>query len=227
MSMKRTTVDGKVLNVRTAQMLKRAEARLGENLSVIQGSYNAGGVSASAGTHDGGGVIDVSPTSHPERVVEALRRVGFAAWHRVPSQGPWVEHIHAVAIDDPEMSSGASVQQKDYYARRNGLAGKAPDDGPQLNPIPVWPVKMPTVSAGRIQRQFKSDKPRKTLAVQRLQHVLNYRTNAGLAEDGVPGPKTKAAYKAWEKKIGTKEPDTKPGRYQLKKLFAGWFTVAK
>src|SRR6478735_1971204 len=108
--MKKVTVDGKTLNKRTADMLKRAEARLGENLYVIQGSYNAGGVSQSAGTHDGGGAIDVSATSHPDEVVRQLRESGFAAWHRTPAQGPWSEHIHAIAIGDPELSSGARGQ---------------------------------------------------------------------------------------------------------------------
>lgn len=227
MGMRRTTVDGKTVNVRTLQMLRRAQARLGEDLNVIQGSYNAGGVGASAGTHDGGGAIDVSATNHPERVVEALRQVGFAAWHRLPSQGPWVEHIHAIALDDAEASSGAKAQMADYRARRNGLVGSAPDDGPQLNPIPVWPVKLKPVSLERIQNQFKSDKPRKTLAVQRVQHVLNYRLNTGLVEDGIPGAKTKAAYKKWEQHIGVDKPDTTPGKFQLKRLFAGWFVAAK
>lgn len=227
MAYRRTTVDGKTVNVRTLQMLRRAQARLGQDLAVMQGSYNAGGVGASAGTHDGGGAIDVAPTSDPDRVVLALREVGFAAWHRLPSQGPWPEHIHAIALDDVEASSGAKSQMKDYRERRNGLVGRAADDGPQLNPIPVWPVKLKPVSLSRIQNQFKAAKPRKTLAVQRLQHVLNYRDNAGLTEDGIPGPKTKAAYKKWEYNIGVKEPDTKPGKFQLKKLFAGWFVVAK
>lgn len=227
MSMKRTTVDGKVVNLRTAAMLKRAQARLGEDLRIIQGSYNSGGVSASAGTHDGGGAIDVAPTSRPERVVEALRAVGFAAWHRKPSQGPWTEHIHAIAVGDPELSSGAAQQVTDYLNGRNGLAGHGPDDGPRFNPIPQWVVKMPVVSLSRIQNQFKADKPRKTLAVKRVQSLLNYRMNAGLLVDGIPGPKTKAAWKRWEQKIGVDNPDVKPGKYQLKKLFAGWYALGK
>lgn len=227
MSMRRTTVDGKVVNVRTAQMLKRAEARLGQDLHVIQGSYNAGGVTASAGTHDGGGAVDVSVTDNPERVVKALRDVGFAAWHRLPSQGPWSEHIHAVAIGDDELSAGAENQVKYYYQGLNGLATHLPDDGPKVDPIPVWPVKLQPVSLDRIQKQFNADKPRKVLAIKRLQEVLNYRLGTHLLVDGVVGQQTKAAYKQWEQRLGVDKPDTKPGAYQLKKLFAGWFVVAK
>lgn len=231
MAMRRTTVDGKVVNVRTAQMLKRAQARLGMDLSVVQGSYNGGGVSASAGTHDGGGAVDLSVRGYSQetvdKVVRALREVGFAAWHRTASQGPWTDHIHAIAVGDDELSSGAKSQVNDYYNNRNGLAGHAQDDGPRITPIPVWPVKLQPVSLARIKKQFAADKPRKVLAIKRLQHVLNYRLGTDLKEDGVAGPKTKAAYKRWEQKIGVDNPDTKPGAYPLKKLFAGWFVVSK
>lgn len=231
MAMRKTTVDGKTVNVRTAQMLKRAQARLGMDLTVVQGSYNAGGVSASAGTHDGGGAVDVSVHGYSDetinKVVRGLREVGFAAWHRTENQGPWTAHIHAIAIGDEEASSGAKAQVADYFNGRNGLAGHAPDDGPRLNPIPEWPVKLQPVSLGRIKKQFAANKPRKVLAIERLQRVLNYRLDTNLAEDGVAGPETKAAYKRWEEKIDVKEPDTTPGAYQLKKLFAGWFVLSK
>jgi hypothetical protein len=227
MPMKRVTVDGKTLNARTAKMLRRAEAILGENLYVLQGSYNAGGVSASAGTHDGGGALDVSPTSNPNRVVLALRKAGFAAWHRLPSQGPWTEHIHAIAIGDPEMSSGAATQVREYYSGQNGLATHLPDDGPRLDPIPEWPVKLPAVSLKSVQRQFQSDTPKKLNGVKRVQEVLNYRLGLAIPEDGVAGPVTRSAYKQWEQHLGVQDPDTLPGYTQLKKLFTGWYTLNK
>ena len=95
----------------------------------------------SAGTHDGGGAADISIGHRCGRripfVVRALRRVGFAAWHRLPSQGPWEEHIHAVAVSDPDLAGGAQHQVGDYYEGRNGLANGAPDDGPQI-PKRTW-----------------------------------------------------------------------------------------
>lgn len=231
MTYKRTTVDGHTLNVRTAQMLKRAEARTGLNLVVSQGSYNAGGVAASAGTHDGGGALDISVQSHSQaeinQIVLGLRQVGFAAWHRLPSQGDWPEHIHGIAIGDEELSSGAANQVRYYKERLNGLGTHLPDDGPRLDPIPEWPVKLKGVSLKNIQNQFNSTSPRKVLAVKKLQEVLNYRLETDIPEDGIAGPLTEQTYKKWEQYLGIDHPDTKPGAFQLKKLFAGWYTLQK
>jgi hypothetical protein len=70
-------VQGHTLNNRTVAMLTDVESRLGYDLTVLQGSYNAGGVSQSAGTHDGGGAVDLAPYDWKNKVA-ALRRVGFA-----------------------------------------------------------------------------------------------------------------------------------------------------
>jgi peptidoglycan hydrolase-like protein with peptidoglycan-binding domain len=133
--------DGFVIDARTLSMLREAERRLSRSLVLEQGSYNPGGDPTSAGTHDGGGVIDVSvqgmTVSTRTAVVRALRQVGFAAWLRNPSQGNWPWHIHAAAISDPELSSQAQHQVGDYYLGRNGLASRAPDDGPRV-PIQTW-----------------------------------------------------------------------------------------
>lgn len=129
MSMARVVFRGKRLNTRTRDMILAAEKILGYTLTLIQGSYNAGGVSASAGTHDGGGAVDVwgKGTSHVPTEVAALRQVGFAAWGRTPSQGNWGYHIHCIAIGDQELSSGARNQVADYKAGRNGLASNGKD----------------------------------------------------------------------------------------------------
>ena len=89
---------GKRLNQRTIDMIERVEKRLGYKLEIMQGSYNAGGVSASAGTHDGGGVIDVRAGSDYKNKVLQMRKTGFAAWYRPYRPGVWPAHIHAVAI---------------------------------------------------------------------------------------------------------------------------------
>jgi hypothetical protein len=116
------------MNTRTRDMLLAAEKILGYKLNVIQGSYNSG-VSASAGTHDGGGALDVwgKGGSHVAAEVAALRRVGFAAWGRTPSQGNWGYHIHCIAINDAELSSGARNQVTAYKNGRNGLASNGRD----------------------------------------------------------------------------------------------------
>lgn len=220
MVMKRVTREGKTLNQRTLDMLERAEARLGYPLHVIQGSYNAGGVSASAGTHDGGGALDVSATSNPSEVVRALREVGFAAWHRLPSQGPWSEHIHAIAIGDNEMSAGAATQVREYYAGQNGLASHLPDDGPKVDPIPVWPIKLSQLSVSRVRKQFEDAKPRKMTGIKKVQQLLNKRLNLNIAVDGVAGKQTRDAYKKWDN-------DGVPSWDKLKTLVAGYYRLVK
>ena len=142
------TVEGFVLNQRTFAMLQTAQALYGgpgSLLWVTQGSYSEG-VDASFGTHDGGGVVDLS-IRHPvtwellygetERLVRALRQAGFAAWYRSPEQG-FDPHIHAVAVGDAELSDAALAQltgEQGYFRGRNGLpgtdvAGPDPHGGP-------------------------------------------------------------------------------------------------
>jgi hypothetical protein len=126
-----------VVNLRTWAMLDVARDRLGydEPLTILQGSYHRSTVSA--GTHSGGGAVDLTPFD-ADRKVHALRAIGFAAWHRLPIPDVWGEHIHAVAIGDREMSPEARAQIRDYYAHRNGLADHARDPTWHPHPIPIF-----------------------------------------------------------------------------------------
>lgn len=137
----RVSTGGVVVNTRTQSMLTEAERLLGRKLVLDQGSYNPGGDPTSAGTHDGGGVVDISVTGMSAAtrtsVARALRRVGFAAWVRSPDQGDWPWHIHAAAISDTDLSSQAQHQTGDYYLGLNGLANRGPDDGPRVA-IRTW-----------------------------------------------------------------------------------------
>ncbi|MFC5185878.1 peptidoglycan-binding domain-containing protein [Actinomadura harenae] len=130
-----------VVDTRTRAMLAEAGRLLHRRLVLDQGSYNPGGDPTSAGTHDGGGVVDVNvkgmSAATRTSVAKALRRVGFAAWVRNPSQGDWPWHIHAAAINDTDLSSQAQHQIGDYYLGQNGLANRGKDDGPQV-PIRTW-----------------------------------------------------------------------------------------
>jgi peptidoglycan hydrolase-like protein with peptidoglycan-binding domain len=138
----KVTYDGGLMNTRTRTMVMAAERLLGTQLTIIQGSYNPGGDPSSAGTHDGGGVLDVSVDGMTPQtrtnVARNLRKAGFAAWVRTPSQGDWGYHIHAVALSDPDQSSQAQHQSGDYYLGLNGLANRAADDGPPVTPILTW-----------------------------------------------------------------------------------------
>jgi peptidoglycan hydrolase-like protein with peptidoglycan-binding domain len=137
----RVSRDGFVVDARTSSMLDEAERRLRRDLVLEQGSYNPGGDPTSAGTHDGGGVVDISvagmTSATRTAVARAQRNVGFAAWVRTPSQGDWPWHIHAAAISDTDLSTQAQHQVGDYYLGLNGLANHRPDDGPRI-PIRTW-----------------------------------------------------------------------------------------
>ncbi|MEV4108793.1 peptidoglycan-binding protein [Nonomuraea sp. NPDC049695] len=137
----RVSTGGFVVNTRTRSMLAEAKRLLGRDLKLDQGSYNPGGDPTSAGTHDGGGVVDVSVqgmnSATRTAVVRALRLVGFAAWLRNPQQDDWPWHIHAAAINDTSLSGQAQHQIGDYYLGLNGLAGRGPDDGPKVT-IRTW-----------------------------------------------------------------------------------------
>ncbi|MFI7127932.1 peptidoglycan-binding protein [Nonomuraea sp. NPDC050153] len=137
----RVSSGGFVLNTRTRSMLGEATRLLGRELVLEQGSYNPGGDPTSAGTHDGGGVVDISvkqmSAATRTAIVRALRQVGFAAWLRSPDQGDWPWHIHAAAISDTDLSSQAQHQIGDYYLGLNGLANRGPDDGPKVT-IRTW-----------------------------------------------------------------------------------------
>ena len=139
----KTTFSGKTVNQRTKDMLTEAQAILGFNIVLSQGSYNAGGVDASAGTHDGGGAIDVSvsalSTTQRWQTVKALRTVGFAAWLRTPDQGDWPYHIHGIAVGDTDVPISARNQIADYYVGKNGLASHAADNTPDAYRVPfTW-----------------------------------------------------------------------------------------
>jgi hypothetical protein len=121
--------DGKKVDRFTDGALKRAEKIIGRKLAITQGSYNAGGVAASSGTHDGGGVVDL-PAGGWLEVVPALRAVGFAAWHRQAIPGLWPEHVHAVLIGHGRLAPVAFRQVQAYLARRDGLKSNLPDVDP-------------------------------------------------------------------------------------------------
>ncbi|MEU6075693.1 peptidoglycan-binding domain-containing protein [Micromonospora sp. NPDC047074] len=132
---------GAQVNTRTRAMLLEAERLLGGQLTITQGSYSLSDPT-SAGTHDGGGALDLSvsgmSTTYRTTVVSRLRRVGFAAWLRTPAQGDWPYHIHAIALADTDQSLAAQHQAGDYYLGRNGLANRGADDGPAVTPKQTW-----------------------------------------------------------------------------------------
>lgn len=131
MAKRATLAPGIVTDARTAAMLEEAARRAGLRLSYSQGSYRPQ-TPYSGTTHVGGGTVDVRTVPIPKRadkmrLLRALRLVGFAAWYREATPGLWGEHIHAVAIACPDLSSSARWQTNEYRAGRDGLTGARPD----------------------------------------------------------------------------------------------------
>lgn len=114
------------------------ERRLGYKLTCIQG-INPGGVSQSAGTHDGP-AIDLAPWDWARKVREG-RRVALAMWHRLPTEGDWDEHEHGVPIGNVNLSPAAADQVAQYLhdPPLNGLKNRGPDTfGWRPDPVPVF-----------------------------------------------------------------------------------------
>lgn len=142
------------LNRRTLFMLDNAQiiynANGGEWANfrslITQGSYNPGRVSASFGTHDGGGAIDISVIDTQNGwiimrdevlpVLRALRIAGFAAWLRDTDElyDGSVIHIHAIAIGDLEASEIAQQQLSSEFGYFSGYNGLPPAEG--ADPVP-------------------------------------------------------------------------------------------
>lgn len=138
------------INVRTQIMLRRAEAyarKLGveKPFYIVQGSYTSG-VAASAGTHDGGGALDVRTWDRSRedvsKMVKALRMAGFAAWKRGYGDDSMEAHIHAIAIGDRELAGDARSQVVEYFRGGDGLVGSAGDGDSEVGrPWPKWANK--------------------------------------------------------------------------------------
>lgn len=153
--MAKVTWRGYTFDSRTVEMLKRAEKISGIYFRPTQGSYSRG--SLSAGTHSGGGAVDLSVRgltyAQCEKVVKALRQVGFAAWHRSRAEGPWAAHIHGIAIGGPSLPPVAQRQVLAYKNGRNGLASNRRDKHAHLGvPFRTWEqYKRLVSSVGRVR----------------------------------------------------------------------------
>jgi hypothetical protein len=132
-------VNGEMLNQRTLAMLSHAQELYGGEIeltgyAITQGSYT-NSLSASFGTHAGGGAVDLSVVRRDtytvlwddiEPLIRALRAAGFAAWLREYGElypdSPI--HIHAIAVGDQELSAAAQDQltgPAGYFRGYSGL----------------------------------------------------------------------------------------------------------
>ena len=139
-------LNGFLFNQRTVFMLEQAAGQYDGEIDILgyaitQGSYTDA-VSASFGTHSGGGAVDLSVMragtysvlyEEIEPLITALRQAGFAAWLRdfdeVYPGSPI--HIHAIAVGDRHLSTAAVNQligEAGYFRGYTGLAEAPAED---------------------------------------------------------------------------------------------------
>jgi hypothetical protein len=233
---------GRKFDPRTARMLGEVARLTKPLIRPTQGSFSTG-VQASASTHAGGGAVDISvrhwSASTVTDVVRIMRTVGFAAWHRVPSEGPWPAHVHGIAIGCDSLSAAAQRQVDAYRDGRNGLKSKKQDTGPRVAFTTFeqyldngkLPDVLPRVSVGRLRKAARTDpsKPSNTAdyptGTKRVEAALVKEglLKASLADSlGHFGSKTVEAFAAWQRKLGFKgaDADGVPGRTSLTRLGA-------
>lgn len=118
-----------------------AEQRAGFQFVLTQGGFNAGGVAASAGTHDGdAGDWSIRGLNRDQvaAMIEALRWAGIAAWLRTANVPLWETraqyfssaHVHGVPNGWGLPSAGARSQADAYRRGRDGLRANLADIGP-------------------------------------------------------------------------------------------------
>lgn len=242
--MARKTFRGKTFDARTAAMLAEVARRTRAYIQPTQGSYSAG--KKSAGTHKGGGAVDLHCASLPEdqalEIVRVMREVGFAAWLRKPSEGDWPEHIHGIAIGCPDLDPAAARQVTAFKKGLSGLASGAEDRHASMGVRPTtWEAYLAKVQGGtppkvkvslaRVIAAAKADPKaaqgvgkhpadvRPVEAALRAEGLLD----EALATDGAFGSATVTAYAAWQKsKAGGgftgRDANGIPGQTSLAKL---------
>lgn len=142
----------------TIAALEAAEAKAGHEFVVTQGSYqNGGGDPKSAGTHDGGGVLDLRWCGH-EACLRHLAEAGFVPFLRTPPAFDF--HVHAVVVGHPALAASAAAQVAERRRGGDGLKGDAPYSHPGLPVVaPVWPPVKPKnivqKARGQINRALK------------------------------------------------------------------------
>ena len=142
----RVTFGGKIVDRRTASMLREAQRIANEQdpkigrFDLTQGSWSH--AAASAGTHDGPGAFDMYTAGYTGEQKEiiglALRTVGFASWRRTRRPGVWEEHWHGIAIGTDGLPPLARSQVVSYRHGRTGLVGDAVDTQPRPKHLLTW-----------------------------------------------------------------------------------------
>lgn len=131
-ALERVIYHGRTMDKMTRAFVQAAEEKLGYELTIIQGSYN-NSVGASAGTHDGGGVLDLVAWD-ADRKLRVIKDLGGFGWYRPAIRGLWGAHLHVGIIGHPKLAPAAARQVTSYLNGRNGLKGDDPDRSYRADP---------------------------------------------------------------------------------------------
>lgn len=101
------------------------------------GSYQTS-TAASAGTHAGGGAIDIDlravASGSRKWVADKGRTAGLqVSWHRNAISGLWTWHAHALDPDCPQLAKVAAAQCVECFNGGDGLVGTTPDGNTRVN----------------------------------------------------------------------------------------------
>lgn len=115
---------GETFDARTRDMLRELDRRTPEiSIHLTQGSYSDG--SLSAGTHSGGGAVDISvrgmTLAQILTIIKIANEIGFeASWHRTFPEWTKGDHIHMIATGAPDLGE---VARNQIEAVRDGFNG--------------------------------------------------------------------------------------------------------
>lgn len=234
---KRVTFEGRRTTARSVNMVKEARylfrLRGGGNYPAItQGGYNAGGVAASAGTHDrdahdyGTKAFSLTRAKLWEW---CIWEVGFAAWRRPYIAGLWPAHTHAIPKGG-DLSKGAKAQITQWNQGDDAL--KSDNNYPRIDSSGfksrTWESYLsgrPTgnVSLALLVKAFQTAKAVGGNDVQQVQKALNHFLDSSLLVDGIAGPSTKAVYMTYQSRKygvpkGSADANGIPGKSSLEGL---------
>ena len=149
---------------------------------VTQGGYRAGATAASKGSHDEGGVHDVSyslvDTDADQRIWDQAGAVGCRrrSWEFTTTKTP--DHGHIIAVGCPHLAKLAAEQLAEIRAGGDGMAGTRKWAGPTPSFTP-WRTRYAAFKA-----QQEEDMPLTDSDISRIAAAVNpWRATFGSADD--------------------------------------------
>lgn len=164
---------------------------------ITQGGLNAGGVAASAGTHDREAFdwATQSFTARRRKLWELCTwQVGFATWIRNFIANLWPAHTHGVPKGG-DLSAGARSQVVQFKQSKNGLAGWGTYSRIKTMGVAdqTWEDYLAGLGVSLVKLRDAYDNRKKHSDVFDLQWALSAYLGEDVVSDGDLGPATKKA----------------------------------